>query len=159
MLIFSSRHHLPGMWLDRHMKTMMRRVLRRWGMRSHLSENNCPKGYKTCSTKAGIRHSSPLEYLVLTSSIISLIAMVFKLTVGLLALAATVSAASIKRVACPDGKHTTTHEACCVFFDLADFLVTEKFDSTCGEDGGSIFMTFFQGVCTNNALQSTKLFA
>ena len=63
--------------------------------------------------------------------------MVFKLTVGLLALALSVSAASIKRVACPDGKHTATNAACCVFFSLADELQTNKFDSQCSEDGTS----------------------
>ena len=63
--------------------------------------------------------------------------MVFKLSVGLLALAASVSAASIKRVACPNGKHTATNAACCVFFELADELQTNKFDSQCSEDGTS----------------------
>lgn len=61
--------------------------------------------------------------------------MVFKLSVGLFSLAAVASAANFKRVACPDGKHTATNAACCVFFDLADTLVNDKFDSTCGEDG------------------------
>ncbi len=61
--------------------------------------------------------------------------MVFKLSVGLLALAATVSAASFKRVACPDGKHTATNAACCVFFSLAEELQTNKFSSECSEDG------------------------
>ena len=61
--------------------------------------------------------------------------MVFKLSVGLLALAASVSAASIKRVACPNGKHTATNAACCVFFELADELQANKFDSQCSEDG------------------------
>ena len=62
-------------------------------------------------------------------------AMVFKLTIGLLALAATVTAANVKRVVCPSGKHATANAACCVFFDLADFLVTDKFDGQCAEDG------------------------
>lgn len=61
-------------------------------------------------------------------------AMVFKLSVALFALAATVSAATVKRVACPDGKHTATNKACCVFFSLADEL-QNKFDSECSEDG------------------------
>jgi len=68
--------------------------------------------------------------------------MVFKLTVGFLALAATVTAASIKRVACPDGKHTATNAACCVFFDLADFLAEEKFDGQCSEDGECVIILF-----------------
>ena len=73
--------------------------------------------------------------------------MVFKLTVGFLALAASVTAASIKRVACPDGKHTATNAACCVFFDLADFLVEEKFDGTCGEDAHeAIRLTFHDAI-------------
>lgn len=73
--------------------------------------------------------------------------MVFKLTVGLLALAATVSAASIKRVACPDGKHTATNAACCVFFSLADELQTNKFDSTCGEDAHeALRLTFHDAI-------------
>lgn len=61
--------------------------------------------------------------------------MVFKLSVGLLALAAAVSAANVRRVACPDGKHTATNAACCVFFDIADTLQSQLFDNTCGEDG------------------------
>lgn len=61
--------------------------------------------------------------------------MVFKLSIGFLALATLASAANFRRVACPDGVHTATNEACCVFHELADFLQTNKFDSTCGEDG------------------------
>ena len=61
--------------------------------------------------------------------------MVFKLAVGLLSLSIAVSAANFKRVACPDGTHTATNAACCVFFALADTLVNDKFDGTCGEDG------------------------
>ena len=69
--------------------------------------------------------------------------MVFKLSVALLALAATsVSAAAVKRVTCPGGKHTTTNEACCVFFDLADELQNNKFDNECAEDGKYYFSSF-----------------
>ncbi|KLO11717.1 manganese peroxidase 2 [Schizopora paradoxa] len=73
--------------------------------------------------------------------------MVFKLSVGLLALAASVSAASIKRVACPDGKHTATNAACCVFFSLADELQTNKFDSQCSEDAHeALRLTFHDAI-------------
>ncbi|KLO11720.1 manganese peroxidase 1 [Schizopora paradoxa] len=60
--------------------------------------------------------------------------MVLKLSVALLALACTVSASYYKRITCPGGKHTASHEACCVFFDLADELQKTKFDSQCGEE-------------------------
>ncbi|TDL24699.1 manganese peroxidase 2 [Rickenella mellea] len=60
--------------------------------------------------------------------------MVFKLSVALVALAAVASAANYKRVACPDGKNTATHDACCVFFALRDDLQENLFDNTCGED-------------------------
>lgn len=41
--------------------------------------------------------------------------MVFKLTVAVVALAALASAANFKRVACPDGKNSATHEAVCIY--------------------------------------------
>jgi len=72
--------------------------------------------------------------------------MVFKLSVALFALAATVSAASVKRVACPNGKHSASNEACCVFFDLADELQT-KFDSECAEDAHeALRLTFHDAI-------------
>ncbi|KLO09102.1 manganese peroxidase 1 [Schizopora paradoxa] len=63
--------------------------------------------------------------------------MAFKLSAALLTLAlaiSSVSAAMMKRVACPGGKHTALNKACCVFFDLADELQANKFDSECAED-------------------------
>jgi len=73
--------------------------------------------------------------------------MVFKLSVGLLALAATVSAANFKRVTCPDGKHTTTNAACCVFFSLADELQANKFSSECSEDAHeALRLTFHDAI-------------
>ncbi|KLO09305.1 manganese peroxidase 2 [Schizopora paradoxa] len=73
--------------------------------------------------------------------------MVFKLSVGLLALATAVSAANYKRVACPDGVHTASNEACCVFFELADFLQTNNFNSTCGEDAHeALRLTFHDAI-------------
>ncbi|KLO16005.1 manganese peroxidase 1 [Schizopora paradoxa] len=74
--------------------------------------------------------------------------MVFKLSVALLALAATsVSAAAVKRVSCPGGKHTTTNEACCVFFDLAEELQNNKFDNECSEDAHeALRLTFHDAI-------------
>jgi len=73
--------------------------------------------------------------------------MVFKLSAGLLALATLASAANFKRVACPDGVHTATNAACCVFLELADFLQTNKFDSTCGEDAHeALRLTFHDAI-------------
>jgi len=73
--------------------------------------------------------------------------MVFKLSVGLLALAAVVSAANFKRVACPDGIHTASNEACCIFLSLADHLQANLFDSTCGEDAHeSLRLTFHDAI-------------
>lgn len=54
---------------------------------------------------------------------------------ALSALALAVSAASYKRVACPDGKHAASDPACCVFFELADESQEKKFDNECAEDG------------------------
>lgn len=73
-------------------------------------------------------------------------AMVFKLSVGLLALATAVSAANFKRVACPDGVHTATNAACCVFFELADTLQSQNFDSECSEDGKKTMLFVFDAV-------------
>ncbi|KLO09934.1 manganese peroxidase 1 [Schizopora paradoxa] len=73
--------------------------------------------------------------------------MVFKLSVGLLALATAVSAANFKRVACPDGVHTATNAACCVFFELADTLQSQNFDSECSEDAHeALRLTFHDAI-------------
>ncbi|KZS88113.1 manganese peroxidase 2 [Sistotremastrum niveocremeum HHB9708] len=52
----------------------------------------------------------------------------FKLAFGFVALAAFAQAASVQRVACPDGKNTATHSA------LRDDLQANLFDNECGED-------------------------
>jgi len=73
--------------------------------------------------------------------------MVFKLSAGLLTLATFASAANFKRVACPDGKHTATNAACCVFHELADVLQTQKFDNQCAEDAHeALRLTFHDAI-------------
>ncbi|KAI5117417.1 hypothetical protein M0805_005477 [Coniferiporia weirii] len=73
--------------------------------------------------------------------------MVFKLAIATVALAALANAANYKRVTCPDGVNTATHEACCAFFALRDDLQTNLFDSQCGEDvHESLRLTFHDGI-------------
>ncbi|THH03507.1 hypothetical protein EW145_g6201 [Phellinidium pouzarii] len=73
--------------------------------------------------------------------------MVFKLAVLTIALAAFAGAANYKRVTCPDGVNTATHEACCAFFSLRDDLQTNLFEGECGEDvHESLRLTFHDGV-------------
>ena len=67
--------------------------------------------------------------------------MVFKLGVAFVALAAVVNGALLKRAQCPGSKNTAKNPACCVFFDLADFLQENKFDHQCGEDGKGVFLS------------------
>ncbi|KLO10399.1 manganese peroxidase 1 [Schizopora paradoxa] len=57
----------------------------------------------------------------------------YKLLFGLLAVAGMASAANYKRVACPDGIHTATNAACCIFFSLADELQSSVFQNICFE--------------------------
>ncbi|KLO08679.1 manganese peroxidase 2 [Schizopora paradoxa] len=73
--------------------------------------------------------------------------MALKLSFGLLALATFASAANFRRVACPDGVHTATNEACCVFHSLADHLQTITFNFTCGEDAHeALRLTFHDAI-------------
>nr|ADK60889.1 manganese peroxidase 1 [Fomitiporia mediterranea] len=74
--------------------------------------------------------------------------MVFKLSVAFIALASLASAATLKRAACPGGKHTAKNPACCVFFDLADTLQTDQFfNNECGEHAHeSLRLTFHDAI-------------
>ncbi|KZT40906.1 manganese peroxidase 2 [Sistotremastrum suecicum HHB10207 ss-3] len=73
--------------------------------------------------------------------------MAFGISVILLAFATAVQAASYKRVACPDGVHTASHQACCAFFALRDDLQENLFDNTCGEDvHESLRLTFHDAI-------------
>ncbi|KAI5118922.1 hypothetical protein M0805_003746 [Coniferiporia weirii] len=73
--------------------------------------------------------------------------MVFKLTIAFVALAGLAAAASTRRVPCPNSKNTAINPACCVFYDLADDLQTNIFDSECGEDAHeSLRLTFHDAI-------------
>ena len=86
--------------------------------------------------------------------------MVFKLTVGLLALALSVSAASIKRVACPDGKHTATNAACCALFPIRDDIINNLFHNQCAEEAHeSLRLTFHDAVAFSPSMQARGQFA
>ena len=63
--------------------------------------------------------------------------MVHNFLLGLLGIAAAgvAFAANFKRVVCPDGVHTATNEACCVFFELAEELQNNVFKNICFEEG------------------------
>lgn len=71
----------------------------------------------------------------------------FTVTINLASLA---FAASYKRVTCPDGVHTATNDACCVFFSLADELQTNVFNHTCFETGKPLRLQY---VCVPVALE------
>ncbi|KAL5522560.1 hypothetical protein ACEPAG_8577 [Sanghuangporus baumii] len=73
--------------------------------------------------------------------------MVFKLSVAFVALASLASAATLHSAPCPNSKNTAINPACCVFYDLADELQTNKFDSECGEDAHeALRLTFHDAI-------------
>ena len=57
-------------------------------------------------------------------------------------------AALTRRVACPDGVHTATNEACCPLFDIVDILQSDFFDGgECGEETHeSLRLTFHDAI-------------
>ncbi|KAK0214676.1 manganese peroxidase 1 precursor [Armillaria nabsnona] len=73
----------------------------------------------------------------------SLLALIFSLTVVRLS-----DAALTKRVACPDGIHTVTNEACCVLFPVIDDLQKNLFEGgECGEEvHESLRLTFHDAI-------------
>nr|AFR44747.1 manganese peroxidase 2 [Volvariella volvacea] len=73
------------------------------------------------------------------------------LTTSLLLLVGVVQlsrAALTRRVACPDGVHTATNEACCALFPIVDVLQSEFFDGgECGEEAHeSLRLTFHDAI-------------
>ncbi|KLO10400.1 manganese peroxidase 3 [Schizopora paradoxa] len=68
----------------------------------------------------------------------------FKGLLNILAIAGVISAANYKRVACPDGVHTATNDACCVFFSLADELQSSVFKNICFEEAHHALRLSFQ---------------
>jgi len=86
--------------------------------------------------------------------------MSFAKLLSITTLAAAVSAASIRRVACPDGVNTATHEACCAFFSLRDDLMTNLFDEGCSEEvHESLRLTFHDAIGFSRSLQREGKFA
>jgi len=72
---------------------------------------------------------------------------------ALVALAVSVSAANFKRVACPDGVNTATHEACCAFFSIRDDLLNNIFDNQCGEEvHEALRLTFHDAIAFSPSL-------
>lgn len=54
---------------------------------------------------------------------------------------------SLQRAQCPNSSHTAQNSACCVFFDLADFLQENNFDKQCGEDAHeALRLTFHDAI-------------
>lgn len=58
-----------------------------------------------------------------------------------------------KRVACPDGVHTATNAACCVWFDVLDDIQANLFDNgECGEEAHeSLRVAFHDAISISNA--------
>lgn len=64
--------------------------------------------------------------------------------IPLLSFIAAASAASTKRVNCPDGKNSASNKACCAFFPLRDELQSEPFfNKQCGENSHEVLRLAF----------------
>ncbi|PBK94532.1 manganese peroxidase isozyme MP2 [Armillaria gallica] len=71
-----------------------------------------------------------------------LLALIFSLTVVRLS-----DAALTKRVACPDGIHTVTNEACCALFPVIQDVQKNLFGGVCGEEvHESLRLTFHDAI-------------
>lgn len=86
--------------------------------------------------------------------------MSFAKLLSVVSLAAAVSAASIRRVACPDGVNTASNAACCAFFSLRDDLMANLFDEGCSEEvHESLRLTFHDAIGFSKTLQRQRKFA